>query len=148
MNLKEYLTSCILEEKETVEHLLYIDNSIGCTTLTYEDLLETIRKIEPTLINEYSKFIAITDGYFERVFKILISISSLDTIYIDRTFVALNKYLVSRVNYFYNEEIIKLDITKDYFKYKDSKDKIIISGFDTFIEDMSDYFKDNQIIIV
>ena len=148
MNLKEYLTSCILEEKEIVEHLLYIDNSIGCTTLTYEDLLETIRKIEPTLINEYSKLIAITDGYFESVFKILISISSLDTIYVDRTFVALNKYLISRVNYFYNEEIIKLDITKDYFKYKDSKDKIIISGFDTFIEDMSDYFKDNQIIIV
>ena len=80
MNLKEYLTLCILEEKEIVEHLLYIDNSVGCTTRTYEDLLETIRKIEPTIINEYSKLIAITDGYFESVFKILISISSLDTI--------------------------------------------------------------------
>ena len=148
MNIKGYLISCILEEKEIVEHLLYIDNSIGCTTLTYEDLLETIRKIEPTFINSNTKFVAITDGYFESVFKILISISSLDTIYIDRTFVALNKYLVSRVNYFYNEEVIKLDITKDYFKYKDSKDKIIISGFDTFIEDMSNYFRDNQIIIV
>ena len=52
----------------------------------------------------------------------------------------------SHGNYQDQEERINIDITRDYWKYKNSKYPIIISGFDTFVEEMSQEFE-NAIII-
>ena len=147
MNLKEHLINCFLEEREIIEELLYIDNNIQHTSLTYEQLLNEINDIE---VNDKqiisNQCVAITDGEFKTVFKILMVLPYLNTLWVDRTSLGINKYLVSRANEFYQEERINIDITKDYFKYKDSKYPIIISGFDTFVEEMSQEFGDAVII--
>ena len=138
MNLKEYLINCFLEEREIIEELIYIDNSIQKTNFIYEQMLNDIREVKADnqqVINE--QCIAITDGELKTVFKILISIPTLNTIWVNRTSLGINKYLVSRIN---------LDITKDYFKYKNSQYPIIISGFDFFVEGISEDFNDAIIL--
>lgn len=147
MNLKEYLINCFLEEREIIEQLIYIDNSIQKTNFTYEQMLNEIKELDvdnKQVINE--QCIAITDGELKTVFKILISIPTLNTLWVDRTSLGINKYLVSRANEFYQEERINLDITKDYWKYKNSEYPIIISGFDFFVEGISEDFKDAIIL--
>ena len=147
MELKEYLINCFLEERELIEELLYIDNNIQHQTLTYEQLLNEINNIEVTYKHiDNNLCVAITDGEFKTVVKILIGISTLNTLWVYRTSLGINKYLVSRANEFYQEERINIDITRDYWKYKNSKYPIIISGFDTFVEEMSQEFGDAIII--
>lgn len=147
MELKEYLINCFLEERELIEELLYIDNNIQHQTLTYEQLLNEINNIEVTDKHiDNNLCVAITDGEFKTVVKILIGIPTLNTLWVYRTSLGINKYLVSRTNEFYQEERINLDITRDYLKYKNSQYQIIISGFDFFVEGMSADFNDAIII--
>ena len=147
MELKEYLINCFLEERELMEELLYIDNNIQHQTLTYEQLLNEINNIEVTDKHiDNNLCVAITDGEFKTVVKILIGIPTLNTLWVYRTSLGINKYLVSRTNEFYQEERINLDITRDYLKYKNSQYQIIISGFDFFVEGMSADFNDAIII--
>ena len=149
MDLKKYLINCILEERNLVEELLYIDNSIGFTNLSYELLIDKLKNIDVySVCNSNLDYFVITDGEIENVFKVLISIPNILLLYIDRNFLAINKYFVSRLNQFYGFEKIKLDDSSDYYKYIDSNNKIILSGFDEFVVDLLNTFKDKEIIVL
>jgi len=149
MNLKTYLLDCILEDRNIIEELLLIDNKVQYTNLTYESLIETLKNInECVILDEAFNYIAITDGEFDTVFKVLISVPCLSTIYVNRCFLGINKYLIKLINTFYECERIKLDDTIDYHKYLNCNDKIILYGFDTFVEELSKEFEDKEFIII
>lgn len=146
MDLRTYLIDCILNNKSLIEELLFIDNKVQYTNITYESLLDTLKNIDKYDILD-DNFTALTDGEFDTVFKVLISAPNLSTIYVNRTFLGINKYLVSCANKFYELEKIKLDDSTDYHKYLNSADKIILSGFDTFVEEISKEFNKEIIIL-
>lgn len=149
MDLRTYLIDCILEDKNLIEELLLIDNKVQYTNLTYESLIEMLKKINDyDILDDNLNYVAITDGEFDTIFKVLISVPSLSTIYVNRSFLGINKYLIKLVNTFYKFEKVKLDDSTDYHKYIDSEDKIILSGFDTFVEELSKEFESKEIVIL
>ena len=139
MDLRTYLIDCVLNNKSLIEELLFIDNKVQYTDITYESLLDRLKNVNKYDILD-DNFTALTDGEFDTVFKVLISVPNLSTIYVNRTFLGLNKYLVNKTNQYYGYEKIKLDDSTDYRKYHNSADKIILSGFDTFVEEISKEF--------
>lgn len=148
MNLRDYLINCIIEEKDIINELLYIDNKIQYTHLNYEELVDKLNNVSKINLDNDLNFVALTDGEVETVFKVLISVSKLDIIYVDKKSLGINKYLVSRANMFYENNNIQLDITDDYRKYLSSEYSIIISGFDTFVEELSKEFRNKDITIL
>ena len=149
MDLKDYLINCIIEEKELINQLLYIDNSVQYTSVNYEQLVLKLQQVNAGSDIVFKKsVVAITDGEPETVFRALINISDLKDIFINRTSLGINKYLVNRANAYYEEEKIKLDSSKDYRKYINYEYSIVISGFDVFVEEISKEFGDKDITIL
>lgn len=139
MSLKEYLINCMINEKSIIEELIYIDNRVQHTSLTYDKLIEMLYSINECEILNDGESVAITDGEVENVFKVLISISGIRIIFVDRAFLGINKYLVSRVNLFYGEDVIELDIGYDYMKYINSKYFIVVSGIKDFVDEVCNF---------
>ena len=84
MNIKEFLVNCLLQEQSIVEELLYIDNKIQHTQLTYDNLIKKISLVSSLeSINNKSEVVVISDGEIETVFKVLISEISINTIYLN-----------------------------------------------------------------
>lgn len=149
MNLKEYLIECIIEDKDIITSLLYIDNQIQYTNLSYDELLDKIRNTEICLDIDTSLFYsAITDGEIESVIKVLISIPKLKSIYVNRTSVGINKYLIDRTNRYYKDQNIELNIDNDYNSYKDHDTSIIVCAFNEMVEDIKDKFKGIKLVII
>lgn len=146
MSIKDYLLDCLINEKEIIEELLYIDNNIQHTALTYDYLIESLKNVNECNINNDFNYIAITDGEVEAVFKVLISVLKLKVVFVDKRFLALNKYLVSRVNLFLDNDDIELDLTDDYRKYIGCNTSVVISGIEGFTNEVFEYF-DNSVII-
>ena len=149
MPLKEYLINCLLEDKSIIDELLLIDNRVQYTSLTYENILNNLKNaVVYDNLDVVSSYIAITDGEIDSVLKVLINVKELKTVYIDRSFLGINKYLVKCVNDFYGEEKIVLDDSKDYRKYINNSPKIVLSGFDTFVEELSKEFNECDVTIL
>lgn len=146
MSIKDYLLDCLINEKEIIEELLYIDNNIQHTALTYDYLIKSLKNVNECNINNDFNYIAITDGEVEAVFKVLISVLKLKVVFVDKRFLALNKYLVSRVNLFLDNDDIELDLTDDYRKYIGCNTSVVISGIEGFTNEVFEYF-DNSVII-
>lgn len=149
MDLRSYLMDCILEDKNIIEELLLIDNKVQYTNLTYETLINMLKKINDyDILDGNFNYVAITDGEFDTVFKVLINIPSLSTLYVNRSFLGINKYLIKLVNTFYECEKVKLDDSTNYHKYVNSTDKIILSGFDTFVDEIAKEFVHKEFAIL
>lgn len=149
MNLKEYLLNCFLEDKSLIEELLFIDNKVQYTNLTYEKLLDVLKNISVyDNLDDAFNYIAITDGEFDSVCKVLINVSNIKVLYVNRCFLGVNKYLVNCVNTFYGEDKISIDSDKNYHQYIDKSNKIVLSGFDTFVEELSKDFNECEITIL
>lgn len=149
MDLKSYLINNIIEDKNIIEELILIDNKIQFTNFTYELLLEALKSIkECDILENDLNLVALTDGEFNTVFRILISVPNLSILYVNRCSLGINKYLVRLVNDFYGYEKIKLDDTINYTKYINSENKIILSGFDTFVEELLKEFNNKEIIVI
>lgn len=149
MDLRTYLMDCILEDRNIIEELLFIDNKVQYTNLTYESLIGMLKKINDyDILDDNFNYVAITDGEFDTVFKVLINVPSLSTLYVNRSFLGINKYLIKLVNAFYECEKVKLDDSTNYHKYVDSTDKIILSGFDTFVDEISKEFVHKEFVIL
>ena len=137
-----------MEDKSIIDELLLIDNKIQYTNLTYESLLDSIIAVDIcNVLDGDSVYVAITDGEVQTVLKVIICTPKLSTLYINRTFLSINKYLVSCANKFYEFEKIQLDSSKNYQKYINSANKVILSGFDTFVEELSNEFNQDVIIL-
>lgn len=149
MNLKEYLLNCFLEDKSLIEELLFIDNKVQYTNLTYEKLLDVLKNISVyDNLDDAFNYIAITDGEFDSVCKVLINVSNIKVLYVNRCFLGVNKYLVNCVNAFYDADKISIDSDKNYHQYIDKSNKIVLSGFDTFVEELSKDFNECEITIL
>ena len=149
IELRAYLMNCIIEDKNVIEELLLIDNRVQYTNLTYESLISSLQDISDyDILDSNFNYVAITDGEFDTVFKVLINTPSLSTIYVNRSYLGINKYLIRMVNSFYDEEKVKLDDSTNYHKYINSDDKILLSGFDTFIDEISKEFVHKEIVIL
>ena len=148
MNLQTYLIERISEDKSLIEELLFVDNKVQYTNLTYENVLELLKKDnEYDILDDDLNSIAITDGELNTVIKMIISVPNLSTIYVNRTFLGINKYLIKCVNELYGYEKIKLDETEDYQKYFNSANRIVLSGFDTFVEELAKEFN-NEVVVL
>ena len=149
MDLKTYLLNCFLEDRSVIEELLFIDNKVQYTNLTYEKLLDVLKNISVyDNLDEAFSYIAITDGEFDSVCKILINITEIKTLYVNRCFLGINKYIVKCVNEFYGADKVMLDSSVNYQKYIDKSNKIILCGFDTFVEELTKEFNECEIIIL
>lgn len=141
--------NCILEDKNLIEELLLIDNKVQYTKLTYEDLIRIINYVNDyDILDSQFVYTAITDGEFDTVFKVLINTPSLSTIFVNRRFLGINKYLIRLVNSFYDKEKVKLEESTNYHQYMGSDDKIILCGFDTFVDEISKEFVHKEIVIL
>ena len=115
MDLKTYLLNCFLEDRSVIEELLFIDNKVQYTNLTYEKLLDVLKNISVyDNLDEAFSYIAITDGEFDSVCKILINITEIKTLYVNRCFLGINKYIVKCVNEFYGADKVMLDSSVNY----------------------------------
>jgi hypothetical protein len=149
MDLKTYLLNCFLEDRSVIEELLFIDNKVQYTNLTYEKLLDVLKNISVyDNLDEAFSYIAITDGEFDSVCKILINITEIKTLYVNRCFLGINKYIVKCVNEFYGADKVMLDSSVNYQKYIDKSNKIVLCGFDTFVEELTKEFNECEIIIL
>lgn len=149
MDLKTYLLNCFLEDRSVIEELLFIDNKVQYTNLTYEKLLDVLKNISVyDNLDEAFSYIAITDGEFDSVCKILINITEIKTLYVNRCFLGINKYIVKCVNEFYGADKVTLDSSVNYQKYIDKSNKIVLCGFDTFVEELTKEFNECEIIIL
>ena len=149
MDLKSYLLNCFLEDRSVIEELLFIDNKVQYTNLTYEKLLDVLKNISVyDNLDEAFSYIAITDGEFDSVCKILINITEIKTLYVNRCFLGINKYIVKCVNEFYGADKVMLDSSVNYQKYIDKSNKIVLCGFDTFVEELTKEFNECEIIIL
>ena len=149
MNLKTYLLNCFLEDRSVIEELLFIDNKVQYTNLTYEKLLDVLKNISVyDNLDEAFSYIVITDGEFDSVCKILINITEIKTLYVNRCFLGINKYIVKCVNEFYGADKVMLDSSVNYQKYIDKSNKIVLCGFDTFVEELTKEFNECEIIIL
>ena len=99
-------------------------------------------------LDEAFSYIAITDGEFDSVCKILINITEIKTLYVNRCFLGINKYIVKCVNEFYGADKVMLDSSVNYQKYIDKSNKIVLCGFDTFVEELTKEFNECEIIIL
>ena len=149
MDVKTYLLNCFLEDRSVIEELLFIDNKVQYTNLTYEKLIDVLKNISVyDNLDETFSYIAITDGEFDSVCKILINITEIKTLYVNRCFLGINKYIVKSVNEFYGADKVTLDSSVNYQKYIDKSNKIVLCGFDTFVEELTKEFNECEIIIL
>ena len=75
MDLKTYLLNCFLEDRSVIEELLFIDNKVQYTNLTYEKLLDVLKNISVyDNLDEAFSYIAITDGEFDSVHYLVVYI--------------------------------------------------------------------------
>lgn len=147
MILKKFLLEKFVEEPSLIKELLEIDNCVQYTDLTYERLFTKLSEVES---NQVSNLVcdAITDGEVDSVFKVLINFPNVRNIYVSKSFLAINKYLVSRINEYYNYEKVFLDIDDNYNKYINSELPIVVNGFDEFVGDVTSQIKKEKLIVL
>lgn len=143
----------LMEEEEIVEELLSIDNKIGKTNLTYQNLLEIMSSSKPLDLSLNSPCNFITDGEIDTVFSSLVTAAPfIKKIHINRNFVAVNKWLVEKAkNYYQGQQIdlnIDLDVEKSYNSYEDDNSMFIIYGFPEFVDGCLDLFYNKNTILI
>ena len=118
--MKDYLLNILETEKDIVEELLSIDNKVQYTNYTYEYIYNKIYNFNKYDNNLNDKYIVITDGEIDTILYILFNyIDNTIVLNINHKTIGLYKWLITRVNEYYNKNII-LDIDNNYELY-DSK---------------------------
>lgn len=148
MTLKEFLIDSFLEEKDVINELLMIDNSIQFTDTLYEDILSILRNSIEYDLFDLDKCIIISDGNLEKTIKVLIKYSaSVDNVFVSKSFLGIYTWFIKRIRNYYNSGIT-LDKTNDYSKYLSNDNTIVICGDSEFLDYMSKYFSECKSIIV
>lgn len=152
MSLEEYLLECIVREKSIIEELLTIDNKIQKTNYTYSFLLEKIRNLSGLNLIFDKPYDFITDGEPDTVYNVLLSCPFVNRIHINRSFVAINKWLVERTKEYYQEKNVEnplfLDVENGYNNYVENDVGIILYGFSEFVNGIEEIFQDKSIAVI
>ena len=128
------LINLIIEEQETLEQLIAIDNNIMNRSIHYQDFLNQSIKIinqNIKITNDTNKKrLLITDGDPLLTLAILNSQINQDTtIFINHHYVALNKWLITRYNQLTNDINYHIDFSINYNHYiKNKKEYEIIQA--------------------
>ena len=139
-NFLYQVVESIKEDEETLTELIKIDNKILGTNYSIKQLLGEINDLinenreDKILINE--KTLIITEGYPKETLDILnrININDECILFINRYFVAINKWLINEYQNI-TEKNINLDIDNNYNKYLDKNIKqIIVKGEKEFVD--------------
>lgn len=148
MTLKEFLIDSFLEEKDVINELLMIDNSIQFTDTLYEDILLILRNSLEYDLFALDKCTVISDGNLEKTIKVLIKYSaSIDNVFVSKSFLGIYTWFIKRIRNYYNSGIT-LDKTNYYNKYLSNDNTIVICGDSEFLDYMSKYFSECKSIIV
>lgn len=152
MTLENYLLGHIIEEKSVIEELLQIDNTVQKTNYTYVTFLKKVRELPKLEIILDRPYNFVTDGDPDTVYNILISSPFVKSIHINKSFIALNKWLVERSKEYYQEKNMEvnlsLDMELEYNKYREESTGIILYGFPEFVEEMEEIFYDKDIAVI
>ncbi len=153
MSLREYLWNLLIEEKETLEELLRIDNQIGHTSLTYFELLGKIQYAFPIERKLDGRFYLLADGDPDTTFQALITYGSrILTVHVRSCFLGVNKWFVERTKRYYEEQGISIALSleerEDYASYDLLDKPIVIYGFPEFVEGTKALFEDKNVIAI
>lgn len=153
MHLDQYLLHMFVEEKEIIEQLLVIDNTILKTHWTYSDLLEKIRNCPLSSRSIEGMYNVITDGDPDTVYMLLRSFAPhIHKMHIHRNFVGINKWLVARTKDYYQEHRVDLDLILDiefgYDTYLNESYPILLSGYTEFVEESKLLLQDKKIVTI
>lgn len=144
------LINQIIEEQETIEQLINIDNQAMNSSINYQEFLKKsieIIKSNQTIehINTEKNLLLITDGEPLLTLAILNShINQESIIFVNHHYLALNKWLITRYIELTNDLNYHLDFSINYNHYiKNKKEyEIIPLGEDIFKEEVLNDFKD------
>ena len=120
----------LLFEKEIVEQLIDIDNDVMKDKLTFKNYYDNL-KTTSNNINIKTKTIFITEGNPFIINEILNAIKYTPfqvIIYIDKSYLAMNEWLIKTYKEIYNNYNIELDLDNNYNKYINSNYQIIPVG--------------------
>lgn len=148
MTLNDFLIDSFLEEKDVINELLMIDNSIQFTDTLYEDILLILRSSLEYDLFALDKCTIISDGNLEKTIKVLIKYSSsVDNVFVSKSFLGIYTWFVKRIRNYYNNDI-SLDKSNDYSKYLSNDSTIVICGDSEFLNYMENYFSECKSIII
>ena len=144
------LVNLMIEEKETLEQLINIDNQAMNSSINYQEFLKKsieIIKSNQTIehINTEKNLLLITDGEPLLTLSILNShINQESIIFVNHHYLALNKWLITRYIELTNDLNYHLDFSINYNHYIKNKNnyEIIPLGENTFKEEVLNDFKD------
>lgn len=128
--MKEYILDCLIKDELIVKELLTIDNKVQYTSLTIEDLVKLINKIDSNIEHSYvDKYVFITDGELKTVLTILFNYySNIKIININKKNVAIIKWFIMIIKKYNDLDFnILSDLDNNYTKY-DNESNIVISG--------------------
>ena len=144
------LVNLMIEEKETLEQLINIDNQAMNSSINYQEFLkESIEIIKNKQtrkhINTNKKLLLITDGEPLLTLAILNNETNQQTtIFVNHHYLALNKWLITRYVELTNHTNYHIDFSLNYNHYIKNKNnyEIIPLGEDIFKEEVLNDFKD------
>lgn len=143
------LINQIIEEQETIEQLIHIDNQIMNSSIDYPTFLkqsiEIINSHNNITPNTNKPLLWITDGEPLLTLAILNNgTKQQTTIFVNHHYLALNKWLITRYVELTNHTNYYIDFSLNYNHYiKNKKDyEIIPLGENTFKEEVLNDFKD------
>ena len=117
MTLEKYLLVKLMEERSIVQELLYIDNKVGKTEVSYSNLLKMLTSKEKLEIPTEHGINFITDGEIDTVFQSLLAAAPyIGKLHIDRRFVAMNKWLVGKTKEYYQNNGLEIQLDLDIDK--------------------------------
>ena len=144
--MKEYILYLMEEEKNIIEEIIKIDNKIQFGNVTFDYLYEEINKMIIDNKNIGTKCIAITDGMFNSVFKLLFNFTyDIECINTDCRNIGFYMWLIDKINKYSENINIILDTKNNYEEYK-KYDCFLVCGVDTFVDFISNLYMEKNII--
>lgn len=140
----ENIFNIFIENKEKIEKLLLIDNQIEKTNITFDEIVLYFKNSSNNLnININKNNLIVTEGEpFTTIdiIKSLINTSNKNILFINRSFVGINKWLVEVLAQELNENLV-LDINNNYNNYLNSNLNVVPIGEEEMVKQVLEDFK-------
>lgn len=143
-----------VDEKDTLEELLFIDNEKMLDNLTWDDYYNLIYEMKDKFISELNinrKCLFITEGnpiYTLEILRMIENIKTEVVIFINQGYLAMNKWLIKKFLLINPLCQIKLDEDLNYNKYINSDYLVIPIGEEALKEAVYEDFNYTEDIII